>query len=517
MKTVGDILRWRTIQHPDSVALMHEGRETTYRQLDRRSNQVANALIAAGLELGQRVCVLDKGHDLFFEVMFGIAKAGGVYTPVNWRLAPPEIAFVVNDAGARFLFVGEAFRDAVASVESNLPGVECIVNWGEGQPGWAGYADFTRDASGEDPRRDGDAGDTAWQLYTSGTTGHPKGAELTHANLAEVVAVGVLGFGAPAPGDVALICMPLYHIGGSGYALCLFFGGARLVITREANPPEILRLISEHRVTHSFFVPALLNFLLQQPGCADTDFSSLRSVVYGASPIPEDLLKQAIETFGCDFTQAYGLTETTGAVVLLPPADHVVGSPRLRSCGLPIFGTRLRITRDDGSECDPGEVGEIVIGGAMVMRGYWNRADATAEAIRDGWFHSGDAGYLDEDGYLYIHDRVKDMIVSGGENVYPAEVESVLFAHPGVADVAVIGVPDERWGEAVKAIVVRAPGAGEGVDEQMLMDFCQGKIAGYKRPRSVDFIDVLPRNPTGKILKRELREPYWQGIERRVN
>jgi long-chain acyl-CoA synthetase len=515
MKTVGEILRWRTRRHPDRVAIHHRGRDTSYRELDAGANRVANALVQAGLAPGDRVCVLDKSHDAFFEVLFGIAKAGGVFTPVNWRLAPPEIAYLVNDAEAPVLFVGEEFADALESVQGDLAEVRKVVCWGGERPGWTPYREFCSGVSDVDPHRDGQVDETAWQLYTSGTTGHPKGAELTHRNLMEVASVGVMEFGSVATGDVALICMPLYHIGGSGYAVCLFYGGAKLVVTRDVNPEEILELIESQKVTHAFFVPALINFLLQHPRCRDTDFSSLRRILYGASPIPGDLLVAALEGFGCEFAQVYGLTETTGVVVLLPPEEHVPGSARLRTCGRPTFGTELRIVDGEGRECAVGEVGEIAIRGPMVMKGYWKRPEATAEAIRDGWFHTGDAGYLDEDGYLAIHDRVKDMIVSGAENVYPAEVESVLFAHPEVADVGVIGVPDERYGEAVKAIVVRTPGSTLG--ERQLIDHCRGKLAGYKRPRSVDFVDSLPRNPTGKILKRELRERYWKGRDRRVN
>jgi acyl-CoA synthetase (AMP-forming)/AMP-acid ligase II len=515
MKTVAEMLRWRARLDPDGTALVFGKRTTTYRELDRRSNQVAQALMTAGVRPGHRVCVLDKGHDEFFEVIFGIAKAGGVYTPVNWRLAPPEIALVLDDAETPLVFVGTDFAEALSSIEDTLATVRSVVCWGGGKKHWSDYETFRNGGDDGDPCADGSVDATAWQLYTSGTTGHPKGAELTHANLCDTASLGAVGFGAGRPGDVALICMPLYHIGGSGYALALFYSGAKLVITREPDPGTILSLIEAERVTHAFLVPALMNFLLQHPACRATDFSSLRSLLYGASPIPGDLLAACIETFGCDLIQAYGLTETTGAVVLLPAKEHVPGNPRLRSCGLPIYGTDLRIARADGSECPPGEVGEILVRGPMVMKGYYNRPEATAEALRDGWFHSGDAGYRDEDGYVYIHDRVKDMIVSGGENVYPAEVESILFAHPDVADVAIIGVPDDRWGETVKAVVVRTPGSRVGEGE--LIEYCRGKIAGFKRPRSIDFVDALPRNPTGKILKRELREPYWTGRDRRVN
>jgi acyl-CoA synthetase (AMP-forming)/AMP-acid ligase II len=515
MRTVGEVLRWRKRQHPDAVAVRSGDQTTTHRELDVAANRVANALLAGGLSPGDRVCVLDKGHGDFMAVVFGIAKAGGVFTPVNWRLAPPEIAYVLNDAMAPFVFVGEAFADAVASVEGELEKVRTIVRWGDGPESWPSYEAFCDGASEDDPRCDRADDETVWQLYTSGTTGHPKGTELTNDNLAQVMVVGATGFGSVRRGDKALVCLPLYHIGGSGYALAMFFAGAELVITRDADPAEILELIEGQGITHAFLVPAVINFLLQQPTCKGTDFSSLSTILYGASPIPEELLKNAIETFACDFVQAYGLTETTGAVALLPPLDHLSGGPRLRACGLPVFGAEVRTVDAHGEDCPIGEVGEIIVRGGMVMRGYWNRADATAEAIRDGWFHSGDAGYFDEDGYLYIHDRVKDMIVSGGENVYPAEVESALFAHEGVADVAVIGVPDERWGEAVKAVVVRKEGSK--VSDRDLIDACRGKIAGFKTPRSVDFVDELPRNPTGKVLKRELREKYWAGRDRGVN
>jgi long-chain acyl-CoA synthetase len=515
MKTVAELIRWRARQHPHRLALLHGECETTYAALDRAANRVSNALVREGVRPGDRVCVLDKGHDRFFEVLFGIAKAGAVFTPVNWRLAPPEIAFVLEDARAPVVFVGGEFEDALRQSAGDGRVLPRIVRFDDGASEWPAYDEWCASVSEDDPRRDAAEADVAWQLYTSGTTGHPKGAELTNRNLFAVASVGVLGFGSLTPGHVGLVCLPLYHIGGAGYALSLFFAGMTVLVLREFDPARVLRSVADRGVNHAFFVPAMLNFLLQHPECEKTDFTSLRAILYGASPIPEDLLRETMRRFGCSFVQAYGLTETTGAICLLSEDDHIVGGERLRSCGQPVFGCDVRIADEQGNDCAPGRVGEIVIRGDSVMKGYWNRSEATAEAIRDGWFHSGDAGYFDEAGYLYIHDRVKDMIVSGAENIYPAEVESVLFSHPGVADVAVIGVPDDRWGEAVKAVVVRAPGATVG--DQELIDYCRGKIAGYKRPKSVDFTDVLPRNPTGKILKRVLRERYWAGKARRVN
>ncbi len=515
MRTVPEILRWRARQHPDLCALRHQGRERSYAELDRGASRTANALLGLDVTPGERVCFLDKSHDDAVEALFGVGKAGGVFTPVNWRLAPPEIAYVLNDARSSVLLAGEEYRPVVEEIRPQLEHVRHVRFFGGDDPA-LDYAAWRDAASDEDPRCDTRESETVWQLYTSGTTGHPKGAELTHHNLVTAMSGAVQGFGGFRPGEVGLVSAPFYHIGGAGYALSGLMGGLTLVITREFVPAEILKLIPEHRINYTFWVPAMMLFLLQHDDCARTDFDSLRTILYGASPIPEDLLKQAIDTFGCEFVQAYGLTETTGAITLLPGSEHVPGSPRLRSCGKPVFGEEVRVVDGSGNEATPGSVGEIQIRGALVMKGYWGRSEATAEAIdADGWFRSGDAGYFDEDGFLYIHDRVKDMIVSGGENVYPAEVESVLFAHAGVSDVAVIGVPDERWGETVKAVVVCAEGASPS--EKNLLDFCDGKLAGFKQPRSVDFVDELPRNPTGKILKRELRERYWAGKERGVN
>jgi acyl-CoA synthetase (AMP-forming)/AMP-acid ligase II len=275
-------------------------------------------------------------------------------------------------------------------------------------------------------------------------------------------------------------------------------------------------VIAEHRITHSFLVPAMIQFMLQVPGADRANYSSLKGISYGASPISEKVLIDAMRVFKCDFMQVYGLTETTGAITLLPPEDHDPANvKKLLSCGFAQEGVELRIVGDGGEDLATGQVGEIAVRSRQVMGGYWNLPDATRRAIQGDWFFTGDAGYLDDKGYLYIYDRVKDMIVSGGENIYPAEVESALFGHPAVADVAVIGVPDERWGEAVKAIVVKKPGASLGAGE--LIGFARERIAGYKVPRSVDFLDALPRNPSGKILKRELRKPYWGSRTRQIN
>jgi long-chain acyl-CoA synthetase len=319
---------------------------------------------------------------------------------------------------------------------------------------------------------------------------------------------------------VNMVAMPLFHIGGGGWAVAGMSDGGKSIIVRELDPAAIVKLIEKHKITHTFLVPVALQFMLMVPDVDKADFSSLKTIVYGASPISEDVLARSVQTFKCDFWQAYGLTETTGAVINLPPADHDVNGPnkhRLRSCGIPGPGVEVRIVDNDtGKDAPVNEVGEIWIRGQQVMKGYWKMPEETAKSITpDKWFRSGDAGYMDKDGYIYIHDRVKDMIVSGGENVYPAEVENVLMSHPGIADVAVIGVPHDKWGETPKAIVVKA--ADSEVTEEEIIAFAQTQLAKFKCPTSVDFIDMLPRNPSGKILKKDLREPFWAGRERRVN
>jgi long-chain acyl-CoA synthetase len=514
--TVADIVRRHGATRPERVAIHFEGRKITYGDLDRRANQVANALIAAGIMPQARVAVLMKNGPAFFELWFGAAKANAVLVPVNFRLAPPEIAFVVNDAQAELLFVGKDFYGAVEKIAHELNSVRAIIALDGSHPDWPDYAAWAAQASAADPDLPIRPCDCAVQMYTSGTTGHPKGAQLSHANLLTLLPGALRQFGSWHEGDVSLVCMPLFHIGGSDWALVGLYAGAENILAREFDPPAILRLIAEFGVTKAFFVPAMILFLLQSPQSAGTDFSSLELITYGASPAPIVLIRNALKTFGCGLAQVYGLTETTGAITYLPPEDHGEQNvERLKSCGKPMAGVEIKIFDAAGRELPPSEVGEVVCRTPQVMLGYWNLPEATQAAVRDGWFHTGDAGYLDRDGYLYIYDRVKDMIISGGENIYPAEVENALFGHPAIADVAVIGVPDEKWGEAVKAIVVRKQGAEVTTAE--LIDFARTRIAGFKVPRSIDFVDALPRNPSGKILKRELRKPYWADQDRQVH
>ncbi|MET0271749.1 MAG: long-chain-fatty-acid--CoA ligase [Phenylobacterium sp.] len=500
--------------HPaDHVAIQFEDRRLTYGELETRSTRCAGLLAELGVQPGDRVAWLGRSCDTFFEIFFGAAKARACLAPINSRLAVPEIAFILKDSAANVFFVTpEYFACAETVVADAGRPIRLVAVNGE-RPGFESYA-ARRDAAAAPSLAPPRMEDDVLQLYTSGTTGLPKGVRLNNANYSAFLTLRtqVEGFNYAAS-DTVLIVMPLFHVAGTNISFAGLAAGGRVIIVADFNPPEVLRLMEAERVAHIFLAPAMINILLQTPGIETTDFSSLKTVAYGASPISEAVLAQATERFGCGFIQFYGMTETTGAGTFLAPGEH--RGELMRSCGSAWPTLEVRIQDDDGQEVEVGGIGEIAIKGPIVMAGYWNRPEATAETVSsDGWLRTGDAGYRNADGFFFVHDRVKDMIVSGGENVYPAEVENAILGCPGVADAAVIGVPDERWGEAVKAIVVPAPGARP--DPADVIAWARSRIAAFKAPKSVEFIDALPRNASGKVLRRELRKPYWEGRDRKV-
>ena len=516
--TLADIVRTHGVSRASDNSLIEGERTRTWGELYERSIRVANALQAAGVGVQDRVAFLDKNSIEPFEVFYGCALINAVSVDINWRLAPPEVEFIVNDAAAKVLVVHADFWPVIEAIRANLTTTQLIVVIG-GTGGDIDYETWVNSGAATDPAVVSASEDVAFQLYSSGTTGRPKGVMLTNNNFF-VMLPGARTFWKLSDDMINLVAMPLFHIGGGGWATAGQFVGSSSIIVREMDPNAVIQLIEKHKITHGFLVPAVLQFMLMMPSVKEADFSSLQLMVYGASPISLEVLTNSVETFKCDFMQVYGLTETTGATTLLPSEDHDPKGPnahRLRSCGVPAPGVEIRIIDNaTGKELPAREVGEIWCKSPQVMKGYWNNPKATAESITpDGWFKTGDAGYRDEDGYIYIHDRVKDMIVSGGENVYPAEVESALMSHPAIADVAVIGVPHEKWGETVKAIVVKK--ADVAVTEAEIIEFSKGLLARFKCPTSVDWIDALPRNPSGKILKKDLRAPYWEGRERMVN
>ena len=516
--SLAEITRRHARERGAAPVMTYGDRTITWAEMDARACRVAQGLLAAGLAEQDRVAFVDKNGPEYFDVVFGGAKANIVTVAVNWRLTAAEMAYIVNDAQARVLFVGADFLGHLEEMEPALKTVERIVVLGD-HPRHEAYAAWTARHPAHDPGRTSAPDDVAMQLYTSGTTGLPKGAMLTNRGLGTLL--GEVGRWWQFDGSSKnLVCMPLFHIGGSGWALVGMHVGAHSVLVREFAPPDVLAIVERHRITNALFVPAMLQFLTMVPGAGDRDYSALRSIVYGASPITNEVLVRAIKTFRCPFVQVYGLTETTGAITQLAPSDHDPEGPRarlLRSAGKAFPWVELAIVDPaTGRPCVSGEVGEVWTRSVQNFKGYWGKPDETARTLgADGWLRTGDAGYLDEESYLFLTDRVKDMIISGGENVYPAEVENALAEHPAVGDVAVIGVPDERWGETVKAIVVTKPGARIAADA--VIAFARERLAHFKCPTSVDFVTTLPRNPSGKLLKRELREPYWRGRERRIN
>jgi len=519
--TIGELIRNHADERADKVALIQDDYSRSYGELHDESSQVAQAMLAAGVGNQDRVAFLDKNVPEYFTMLFGAAKINAVTVAVNWRLAPPEMAYILNHSKIKVLFIGDEFLGHLEKMD--LEGDPTIIVLGKSDQ-YVTYTDWIADQPTIDPLAPSGPEDTCYQLYTSGTTGLPKGVELTNNNFFGMMPVASQMWS--FDGDsVNLVAMPLFHIAGSGWGVVGLFNGGTNILMRDVDPAAILDIIPQYGVTNALFVPAVIQFLLMMPNLATTDFTTMRAVLYGASPITEDVLVGGMNAFGCDFRQVYGLTETTGGVTQLDFEDHDPGGPRahlLRSAGKPIPGVSLRIVDEQGNELPDGEVGEIWVHSAQNLKGYYADPEATDKAFPEGrdenglgWFATGDAGYMQE-GYLFIHDRIKDMIVSGGENIYPAEIENALMSHPGIADVAVIGVPDDKWGESVKAIVVRVPDADDTSDDEIIA-YCRERLAGYKIPRSVTEIAELPRNPSGKILKTELRKPYWEGKERMVN
>jgi long-chain acyl-CoA synthetase len=526
IRTLGDAPRLHGRTRGGSPAFHFEGETVTYAEFDRRTAQVANGLLAEGVGHGARIAYLGKNSTAYFELLFGAARIGAVLAPVNWRLAEPEVVYITADAEAQMLFVDSYCAALAERAVGQIPSVRKVIAMDGPERGWEGYAAWRDRQSDADQTVEVAPTDVAIQLYTSGTTGRPKGVQLSHQAFYAFAAYAGrnpeaypqdMAWNLWSPHDVSLVAMPVFHISGSGWGVVGVYAGAFTVVLREFENAAVIGAIREFKISKTVLVPTTIQMMLEYPGVSREDFASMTDFLYGAAPIPLDLLQRAVDAFGCGFIQLYGMTETCGAVTYLPADDHWPGNPRMRSAGKPIPGAEIRILDPDSDvERPTGEVGEICIRAPTTMNGYWKQDDETLRVIREnGWVRSGDAGYLDEDGYLFIRDRVKDMIVSGGENVYPAEVENAIYGHPAVAEVAVIGVPDDKWGEAVKAVVALKP--DQPADPESIIVWARQRIAGYKVPKSVDFVEALPRNASGKVLKRDLRAPYWSGRERQVN
>jgi long-chain acyl-CoA synthetase len=496
-----NLVRNHAAQTPGAPCLSFETETLNYGDMFKRCRRVAQALAQQGVKAGDRVAILARNSPAQYELLFGCGILGAILLPVNWRLAPREVADILADAEPSLLIVEGDFRHLLAEAEMPIETMDLHADY----PGWR------EAASAKAPEQPITPDTPALMLYTSGTTGRPKGAVLSHRNLSYMNRMAGELWDFPADG-VNLVAMPLFHIGGIGYGLSAFGRGGHTVLMQQVIPVDIVEAIRQHRVTHGFFVPTVIQMLMEVPGVAEMNMSSLKCMLYGGAPIGEAVLKRAMEMFGCGFIHCYGMTETAGTVITLVPEDHDPGGPRahrLRSCGLPMPWAELAlINPETGEAVSTGDVGEIRIRSAANMLGYWNKPEETAKTITpDGWLCTGDAAYQDADGYVYIHDRFKDMIVSGGENIYPTEIENVLFEHSGVAQVAVIGVAHQRWGETPKAFVVAREGAR--LSEAELIQFTRDRLAHYKCPTSVAFVAALPVNGAGKILKKEMRNPFW--------
>lgn len=503
---------------PDQIALVCGSARTTFAQLDAKANRVANGLAAFGVTDQERVAILDFSSDQFYEVWIGSARANLALTPLNIRLSATEIAQILTDCRPRALFVGQAFAALIEQIRPQLDFIEQIIVMGDAYAAWR---DQHPDAAGQTTLREHD---DCLQIYTSGTTGLPKGVRLSSksifkAPLSSLVTGERSPCGQIGKNDVVLLCLPHAHVAGSLLGIFGLARGARLIVVSDFVPAEIVATIEREQVTLTLMVPLMVRGLIAAMAQTGQSCKSLKKILYGAAPMATSLLKAAIAALPhTGFGQIYGLTETSGPITYLTAADHLkisTDNPGLAlSCGRATAGVEIRVVDGFDQALSPGDIGEIVCRSTQVMNGYWNRESETLAVIQDGWFHTGDMGYIDEHGYLYIYDRKRDMIITGGENVYPAEVENILYSHPAIADVAVIGVPDEKWGEAVKAVAVLKPGAA--LSAEALISHTRGKVAAFKIPKTVDFVADLPRNATGKILRRLVREPYWKQQERGI-
>ncbi len=510
--TFDDILKFWAAERPNTVAVEQEDRVTTFAETELLTRQLIALLQAHGVGKGDRIAWLGKNSDRHCLLYMAAARMGAVMVPIGWRLAPPEIAYILSDTEAKLVFAGEEFVDMALQLAGEIPS----------KPGVIEASMAVRDASAmepaeyEPPHQD----DPVLQLYTSGTTGNPKGVQLSNANLFVLRNLGNeagVEWNQFDPDDCVYFAMPCAHIGGTGLINNSMANGVRCRIDAEFTPLGALEAI-EADATHMFIVPAALQMVVQHPKASDTDFSKLKYLMYGAAPMPLELLKEAVKTMpNAGFVQLYGMTETTGTVTALAPEDHSTdGNKRMRSAGRAVPGAEIQIRGADNTELPLGEIGEVCIKSPSNTAGYWKLAEATASTIdAEGWVHTGDAAIMDEDGFVYIQDRIKDMIISGGENVYPAEVESAIYGHPAIAEVAVIGIPSEKWGEEVKACIVCKP--GHDLDPNEVIAYTRERVAAFKAPKTIDIIPEMPRNASGKILRRQLRDPYWEGQERQVS
>ena len=500
---------------PDREAIIFEGNRWSFSDLADRSNRLANALAGMGVGQGDKVGMLQVNCNECIEVYFATAKLGATYVPLNFRARAEELEFMINFSESSALFLGQRYVKMINSMREQIPGMKNFVSVEGPAEGMLDYESVIAEADPEEVFTDIDDNDTSILMFTAGTTGQPKGVMLTHDNLATYVLNNV----SPADPDIEeknILTVPLYHIAGMQAVLAAVYGGRTLVVQRQFDPSDWMTLVETERVTRAMMVPTMLKQLMEHEEFPERNLSSLQVITYGAAPMPVEVITKAIEVFpGTRFINAFGQTESASTITMLTPEDHVIeGTPgeraiklkRLGSIGRALGDTEVKIFDEEGSEQPVDEVGEIVARGPRVMKGYWKAEEATNSTIRNGWLYTGDIGYMDKAGYIFLSGRAKDIIIRAGENISPEQVEATLHSHPAIDEAAVIGVPDPQWGEKVRAIV--ALKAGTQASEADIIEHCRGQLASFKKPESVIFVDSLPRNPLGKVLKRVLREEY---------
>ncbi len=518
-----DYLDFHARENGAFECVVQADRRLSYAQMLERVNRLANAFVDADLGVGDRFALLSKNSIEMVVIYLAASRVGAVPVPLNWRLVPLEWAHIIDNAEVKLLITEAGFSTAIDSVRADIPTVSRFIVLGS-QPspeGWHEFDSWWAGFSTTAPQSNVCEDDVLYQMYTSGTTGQPKGAMLTQGSvLANTLQCMPFFANKTLPGKRNLIVMPMFHAGAASFVIGSIVAGASMVIHREFSPQGLAEALSSGGIHAVNLVPAMIQaMLVHVPDLDERSYPDLDLIIYGASAIAEETLRRAMDIFKCDFYQGYGQTETSAGMTFLTAEDHrsaLQGRPGLLlSAGRANLGTQLCIVDQDGQELPIGEVGEIIVRGPQLMKGYWKMPAANAATLVDGWLHTGDAGYLDEDGYLYICDRIKDMVVSGGENIYPSEIENVLLRHPAIADAAVIGIPDDKFGEAPLAILVLRD--GEKLEAEEIITFCRSKLGGYKVPRQFTFVEDLPRNASGKVLKKVLRAPYWSESDRSIS
>lgn len=509
MHVLGDVPRKGATLFPEKTALVFDGTRISYREMNERVNRFANALASLGCKKGERLAILSENTHKYMEVYFAAAKAGMSVTPLNFRLSDQELTHIINNSDASIYIAGDGYEERSLALCDALKNIRTWISLEGPSEGYLYYEDLIGGASSEEPRVEVNEDDLMILMYTGGTTGIPKGVMLSHRNLLTAMYGLIIGYSLTRH-DIECFILPLFHI-SLWPVLCVLMVGGRAVIVRRPDLQIMLRTIQEEKCTHIVLVPTLLVWILELSNLDEFDLSSLRAITYAGSPMPLEVLKRCIDKFGNIFGQGYGLTEAAPLATVFFPEDHAFEGARaalLKSVGKEGATAEVRVFDENDRPVQPGQVGEITIRGKNVMLGYWKNPTLTAGTLRGGWLHTGDMGTVDEEGYIYLVDRKADMIVTGGENVYPKETEEILYGHPAVKECAVVSAPDKKWGERVQAVVVLNKDCT--TTEEELIRHCKGKLAGYKCPKKIEFWDELPKTPIGKILRKDVKRRFWE-------